>query len=45
MVVMAVGKAPVVELEGAAHLLMPLRVERMMREFGGISLGADISLQ
>jgi hypothetical protein len=31
-------------LERAAHLLMPLRVDQMMRQFGGISLGADISL-
>ena len=41
----AVGKAASDGLEKAAGRLMPLGVERMLVEFGGTWLGADISLQ
>ena len=45
MMPVAVGKAAVNGLEKATGQLMPLGVERMLAEFGGTWLGADISLQ
>ncbi len=40
----AVGKAKVDGLAGEARRMMPLDIERMLREFGGVWLGVDIGL-
>jgi hypothetical protein len=45
MMPVAVGKAAVNGLEKATGQLMPLGVERMLAEFRGTWLGADISLK
>jgi hypothetical protein len=45
MMPVAVGKAAVNGLEKATGQLMPLGVERMLAEFGGTWLGANIYLQ